>query len=523
MSILQIEHVTKQFGSLLANDDISLELHQGEILALLGENGAGKTTLMNILFGHYTADAGVIKVRGKPLQAHSTDAALKSGIGMVHQHFTLADNMSVLENIVLGTESLWSAWSNRSSAREKLNGLVDRLQLAVDLDVPVSSLSIGERQRVEILKALYRDVDILILDEPTAVLTPDEVDSLFQRLRLMVENGLSIIIISHKLNEILNISDRIVVLRHGKVAGEVKTQSVDRDELATMIVGHQIDRPVVETVQHGQVVLSLNDVTVVGSNKSKAALRQINLVVREKQIVGVAGVSGNGQKELAGLLSGTLKHDAGEFSFLGSSLKSVTPRKIQKYGVARIPEDRHELGVIGEMSIAENFLLEDLGEPPCWRAGSVINSGAVRQRARDLISTFDIRCASSDIPVSLLSGGNMQKLILARNLSGKPRFVLASQPARGLDEGAIAFVHSQLLQARDNGAGVLLITEDLEELLQLSDTIVVVNDGQLSDPMDASDLTVRQLGKLMTGDESAQSPPSLASNTAPQVDNSNAI
>ncbi len=505
MPVLEIQKVSKRFASLIANEEISLTLEQGEILALLGENGAGKTTLMNILFGHYTADSGQIKVFGNPLPSESTDAALAAGIGMVHQHFTLADNMTVLENVILGTEPLYALRTNKKNALSKINSISSQMGLNINPDILVAELSVGERQRVEILKALYRNARILILDEPTAVLTPQEVEGLFSMLRLMSESGLSVIIISHKLHEVLHISHRVVVLRRGRVVGEASTAEVDRDSLAEMIVGRQIERPTVHRLQRGEPVLTLESVSLTDKNNNRQLLETVDLQVCENEILGVAGVSGNGQSELAAVVSGTLAIDSGCFEMCGKDCRKVSARQLSRLGVARIPEDRHRMGIIGDMSVWENLLLEDLRQRPCWRAGFVADFRASKQRASELIELFDIRCASMDMPAKLLSGGNMQKLILARNFILQPRFILANQPVRGLDEGAIAFIHAQILQAKQRGSAILLISEDLDELLQLSDQIVVMHAGKLSVPYDTSKLTARMLGVLMTGGQLSKS------------------
>ncbi|MBX2881486.1 MAG: ABC transporter ATP-binding protein [Granulosicoccus sp.] len=497
MPLLEIRSISKRFGSLQANDAIDLALEQGEILALLGENGAGKTTLMNILFGHYAADSGSIAINGKVLPPESTDAALKAGVGMVHQHFTLADNLSVLDNIILGTESLWSLSSKIGRARDKLAGIMASLQLDVDLDTLVADLSIGQRQRVEILKALYRDATILILDEPTAVLTPQEVDGLFQLLREMVSNGLSIILISHKLNEVLSIADRIAVLRQGKLVAENSASSINRDELAELIVGRKISRPISKPITPGPPIIVLSDVSV--EHADRQSLENIDLDVNRHEILGIAGVAGNGQTALADLLSGISFPDSGTIDFALAPGGKLTATKLALNGAARIPEDRHTSGVIGDMSIWENLMLEDLGSLPCWKSGVILDRTAARERASQLIRAFDIRCASMDMPASLLSGGNMQKVIIARNFRRTPDFILANQPVRGLDEGAIAFVHQQLLNAREAGAGIVLISEDLDELLSLADQVMVIHRGKLSQPMRANLLTPRELGIQMTG------------------------
>jgi ABC-type uncharacterized transport system ATPase subunit len=499
MPILQINHVCKRFGSLLANDDISLELRAGEIVALLGENGAGKTTLMNILFGHYQADSGTINAFGKPLENHSPNDALERGIGMVHQHFTLADNLSVLDNILLGTESLWLPFSRRKGARIKLQSIMNEAGLSVEMDETVKNLTVGERQRVEILKALYRDAKILILDEPTAVLTPQEVDDLFILLRRMSAQGLAIIIISHKLQEVLAISDRVVVLRQGQVVGSAAIESVNREQLAEMIVGRQVERPQSTAKKPGAELLELKNIFVRDSNANRALLDNINLSVRAHQIVGIAGVSGNGQAVLAEVLSGMRTPDRGQFTLMGTIQKKPSPRQLTQQGLARIPEDRHTHGVVSEMNLWENLLLDELGEAPAWRMGSLLNRQAARNHANEVIELFDVRCNTAEQPAGLLSGGNMQKLILARNLTRQPTVILANQPTRGLDEGAIAAVHTLLLAARDQGAGILLITEDLDELLRLSDQVVVMHNGSLSQALPANDLSTRELGLRMSG------------------------
>lgn len=498
-AILSIRGITKHFGSLAANQDISLSLHTGEIVALLGENGAGKTTLMNILFGHYRADSGHMEAFGEPLDQHTPQEALERGIGMVHQHFTLADNLSVLDNIMLGTESLWKPFSRRTAARHRLHQIMDDAGLSVNIDSPVRDLTVGERQRVEILKALYRNVRILILDEPTAVLTPQEVDDLFVLLRSMASRGLAIIIISHKLHEVLAISDRVVVLRGGKVVGNAQTTTVNRNQLAEMIVGRAVERPRVEARPAGEELLALRAVTVQDKASHKHTLSNINLQVRAHEIVGIAGVSGNGQAVLASVLSGLCNPDEGDFVLQGENLNRASPRALTRKGLARIPEDRHSQGIVSEMSLWENLLLDEPGQEPVWRMGILLDRQTARQQARQLIEEYDVRCHNEEQPVGLLSGGNMQKLILARNLSRDPDVILANQPTRGLDEGAIATVHSLLIDARNRGAGVLLITEDLDELLRLSDRVVVMHDGHMSESLPCAGLTPRELGLRMSG------------------------
>jgi len=467
-------------------------------LALLGENGAGKTTLMNILFGHYLADEGSIEIDGTPLAPGSTEAAIDAGIGMVHQHFTLADNLTVLENITLGTESLWSWRQNSKAARQKLAAMSTEFGLLVNPDAEVADLSVGERQRVEILKALYRDARVLILDEPTAVLTPQEAEDLFETLRSLTAKGLAIIFISHKLHEILAISNRVAVLRRGTIVGEVETDKADRSLLAEMMVGKKVTRPKPRSMKHGEPILKLENVSTkniaIGSN-----LKNINLAINAHQIVGIAGVSGNGQAELADLLSGLYQHDSGAIELLGEKLKNISARDMLSRGVGRIPEDRHKSGVVGEMQIWENLISEDLRSKDTSKFGILLNKSKAMARAEKLIEKYDVRCKGAGAETKLLSGGNIQKLILARALSPNPSFILANQPVRGLDEGAIAYVQTQLLEARDRGVGILLISEDLDELLALSDRIAVMYHGTLSPSFENGSKTIAEIGLMMAG------------------------
>ena len=500
MANLTIKNISKRFGSLIANDGVSLSVAQGEVVALLGENGAGKTTLMNILFGHYLADSGTIEIDGEILPPGSTDAAIKAGVGMVHQHFTLADNMSVLENIMLGTESLWSLRSGVGAARKKLIRLAEEYNLQVNPDTEISQLSVGERQRVEILKVLYRGARILILDEPTAVLTPGETKQLLANLKSMVARGMSIIFISHKLHEVLEISDRVTVLRHGAVVGEIETADADKAILARMMVGRKVTRPKAQKLKAGESIIELKNISVISTDSTQPLLQDVSLCVREREIVAIAGVSGNGQRELAEILNGLRQWQSGDVFFKGRKTESSDAREFLKLGFGRIPEDRHNTGTIGEMSVWENLVSEKLRQTPLWKSGRVIDFSANRKLAQELIDKFDIRCSSIDTPARLLSGGNMQKLILARTLTANPKFILANQPVRGLDEGAIAFVHEQLLNARSAGAGILLISEDLDEIFSIADRVAVIYHGQLSDTLKVRNTSIEQIGAMMGGD-----------------------
>ena len=496
MPALAFKSITKRFGALVANDAISLQVEPGEVLALLGENGAGKTTLMNILFGHYQADEGIVEVDGRPLPGGSTDAAIKAGIGMVHQHFTLADNLTVLENITLGTESLWSWRQDKAGAHRKLEHLAETFGLVVDPEAPVRSLSVGERQRVEILKALYRDSHILILDEPTAVLTPGETEQLFRTLKALTSKGLAVIFISHKLHEIQAISDRVAVLRAGKLIGIVDTDATDRRTLAQMMVGRDVERPTLEPVATGDAVLDVQGLSLKGEGR-RLLLDDIDLTVCAHEIVGIAGVAGNGQGALADVLSGLRPDFEGRVDLLGKSVRGAAPRHLVERGVGRIPEDRQASGVVGEMSVWENLASEDLRSEAISRAGFIDQKSAVG-RADRLIETFDIRCEGAMAETRLLSGGNMQKLILARALSPEPAFILANQPVRGLDEGAIAYVQSQLLAARERGAAILLMSEDLDEMMAFTDRLAVIQDGRLSALRPTADWTIADVGLHMS-------------------------
>ncbi len=501
-TVLKLDQISKSFGPLLANDSISLELAEGEVLALLGENGAGKTTLMNILFGHYVADSGSVQVFGQTLPIGKPRAAIDAGVGMVHQHFTLAENMSVLENIILGTRPLFAFKRNSREALAKIHQLTAEFGLSVDPHALIRDLSVGEKQRVEILKALYRDARILIMDEPTAVLTPPEVERLFATLRQLIKRGLSVIFISHKLAEVMAISDRVAVLRNGKVVHEARTSMTSREALAEAMVGRKIPEPKREPKQSGEIILRLAQVTVYDKDR-KALLDQANLSLHAGEIVGIAGVSGNGQLQLANLLSGLLKQDSGRLVFRDHGDLVSSPTVMVKSGVGRIVEDRNSLGLIGDMTIAENLTAENYRDREFSHFG-FLRFRSIKAHAEKLIRAFDVRCPGVYAQVRKLSGGNMQKLVLARVLSKQPAVILAHQPTWGLDVGAAAYVHEQLLAARRRGAGVLLISEDLDELLQLSDRIQVIFHGQLSEPLHPDTLTLQELGLLMSGQRTKQ-------------------
>jgi simple sugar transport system ATP-binding protein len=495
--VLRLCGITKYFGPLAANADISLTLNGGEMLALLGENGAGKTTLMSILFGHYVADGGTVEVQGRPLPPGSPRAALTAGVGMVHQHFTLAGNMTVLENIMLGTEPLWGFRRNSARALAKLGSLMERFRLHVNPHAPVRGLSVGERQRVEILKVLYRDARILILDEPTAVLTPQESDHLFATLRELVNQGVSVIFITHKLREVMSASDRCVVLRHGRVVLETSTKATSAEELAKAMVGANIPQATRTPHPPGEEVLFLDSVRASAPDRG-ASLDELRLSVRAHEILGIAGVSGNGQALLADLLSGLVAPSGGSVVLRGQTVSRLTPAAMIRSGVGRVPDDRTGTGLVADMTVMENLSTEIYRLPGFSKRG-MLNFKALASRAAQLMDVFDIRCAGPGAPVRKLSGGNMQKLILARVLSQGPHLILANQPTWGLDVGATAAVHQHLLDAARRGAGVVLISEDLDELFQLSDRIQVMYQGHLSAPEDTTTVDRARLGLMMSG------------------------
>ena len=501
-----MRRITKRFGDLVANDDVSLSVDAGEILALLGENGAGKSTLMSILFGHYVADEGEIRVNGQPLPTGNPAAALAAGIGMVHQHFALADNLTVLENVVMGTEPLWQLFSRHRAAREKLLAVAQRFGLPVQPDVPVARLSVGERQRVEILKALYRGARILILDEPTAVLTPQESEALFATLSQMVDQGLSIIFISHKLGEVMRVSHRVAVLRAGRLVAQARTADTTQAQLAQWMVGHAMMPPVRRpAVSPGAPVCVLEDVGTERKGGGRERLSSVSLSLRSGEIVSVAGVSGNGQRALAEVLCGTLPATSGSLRLRGKPLQAL-PSWLVDQGVARIPEDRHAVGVIGDLPLWENAVAERLRTRAFSRL-TWIRRKVARDHADAVIAHFDIRGGGATTAARTLSGGNMQKLILGRALlpppgadeKAVPNLIVAHQPTWGLDIGAVAYVHDQLIAARDAGAAILLISDDLDEVLELGDRIAVMHDGHLTEARPYEDWTREEIGLAMAG------------------------
>jgi simple sugar transport system ATP-binding protein len=490
--------ITKRFLDVTANKDISFNLYKGEICALLGENGAGKTTLMNILFGYYSNDEGQIFIKGEKADLSSPRDAISRGVGMIHQHFALVPSQSVLENIIVGTDSGKGIFLDLKSAHRKLIELQERFGLQVDPEARVWTLSVGEQQKVEILKALYREVDILIMDEPTAVLGPTETADLFTTLRSLVKEGCSVVFISHKLNEVMEISDRIVVLRGGQVVAERRSDEINTRELANLMVGRELLENIEKKeLPPGQPVLKIQNLNALNDIKLPA-LRNLDLVVRENEIVGIAGISGNGQKELAEVLFGMRPPVDGFIEISSKPLKFGSPAAAIKSNMGRIPEDRMDTGLLMDLSVEENLILENHSSAEFHTFG-LMKSKRIQRFSQDLITRYSIKTAGRDAVTKSLSGGNLQKLMLARELAGKPVLIIASQPTRGLDVGAMEYIHQRILQERERGAGILLISEDLDEIFSLSDRIVVIFEGEIMGETQGTTASREQIGLWMSG------------------------
>lgn len=496
--VVRMSSITKRFLDVTANKDISFNLYKGEICALLGENGAGKTTLMNILFGYYASDAGQIFIKGEKADLSSPRDAISRGVGMIHQHFALVPSQTVLENIIVGTDSGKGIFLDLKSARRALIQLQERFGLQIDPDARVWTLSVGEQQKVEILKALYREVDILIMDEPTAVLGPAETTDLFTTLRSLAQEGRSVVFISHKLNEVMEISDRIVVLRGGQVVAERKSDEINTRELANLMVGRELLENIEKKeLPPGPPILKVENLNAL-NDKKLPALRNLDLVVRENEVVGMAGISGNGQKELSEVLFGTRPPLDGLIEISGKPLKFCSPAAAIKSDMGRIPEDRMDTGLLMDLSVEENLILENHSSGDFHSYG-LMKSKRIHRFSEDLIARYDIKTAGRDAVTKSLSGGNLQKLMLARELAGKPVLIIASQPTRGLDVGAMEYIHQRILQERERGAGILLISEDLDEIFALSDRIVVMFEGEIMGEARGATASREQIGLWMSG------------------------
>jgi simple sugar transport system ATP-binding protein len=490
--------ISKRFGAVQACAGVDLTLHAGEILGVLGENGAGKTSLMNVLFGTYTPDEGTIAVEGKPVAIRNSAAALQLGIGMVHQHFHLVPRHTVLENLLVGRAGREGRLKRRT-VLSRLAAITSDFHLALDPNRLVADLSIGEQQRVEIAKSLVRGARILVLDEPTASLTPREADGLFTALRAMASRGMGIIFISHKLGEVIALVSRLVVMRQGRLVAErVNSGDLSKQELARLMCGRDLRPPVRPPAKPGEPLLALDHVST--RPAGGVALRDISLTLRAGEILGIAGVSGNGQRELAELVAGMLVPDSGSIAIGGEPIAALGPRQMQAHGVGRVPEDRMTVGMIGALPLAESMVLPWIDRPPFSRLG-VIDRRRVREFAVAQIGRFDIRTAGPDARTATLSGGNLQKALLARELARQPRILLAAQPTRGVDVGATEFIHGELLAVRGKRGCVLLISEDLDELFQLADRIAVMYGGRILADIPIGAASIDRVGMLMAGVE----------------------
>ena len=496
--VLQVKNITKQFPGVLANDDVSITLNKGEIHTILGENGAGKSTLLNIIYGLYRPDQGEILVDGKPIELSNTLDAITHGIGMVHQHFMLVPVFTVTENIVLGSEITTAGMLNMREARRKVRSLSKEFGLEVDPDALIEELPVGIQQRVEILKALYRDAKILFLDEPTAVLTPQEVQDLFVVVESLRKRGVSIIFISHKLKEVLQISDRITVMRRGKVVGSTTPDESDERDLAEMMVG----RDVILTVDKApanpkESVLRVMNMTVLGDQKAKA-VKSINLEIKAGEILGIAGVQGNGQREFVEALTGLRPAQSGMMVLNGKPIHFNRPRQLVENHVSHVPEDRQKHGLVLPYSLIDNMVLCTYYQEP-YAKGLIRQDEAMLENAEKLIEQFDVRTPGANVPAANLSGGNQQKVIVARELSRPVKLLVVNQPTRGLDVGSIEYIHSQIVKIRDEGAAVLLVSAELDEILSLSDRISVMYHGEIVATMPREEATREGLGLLMAG------------------------
>jgi simple sugar transport system ATP-binding protein len=497
--------VVKRFpGGVVANDMVDFDLQAGEIHGLLGENGAGKTTLMNILYGFYQPDAGSIEIFGRPTAFRSPSDAIRMGIGMVHQHFKLVSDMTVAENVVLGLKSPKGLLTDLTSAETRISGLAEQHGLHVAPKTEIWQLAVGERQRVEILKALFRDAKILILDEPTSVLAPTEVKDFFNSLRGLKKSGISIVLITHKLDEVMDVTDRVSVLRKGRKVATQPTHDVNKERLAHMMIGEEIP-PIADktkTTQHG-VVLKVNRLRVF-DDRGIEAVKSITFDVRKGEILGIAGVSGNGQRELVQTIVGLRKPASGSLTVVGMDITGKTPRYVIDLGVAYVPENRNEDASVADFRIDENLILKDFGKPPvcntlAGKLPTLLNDREIGRRAEEAIKQFGIMTTGVSAKARSLSGGNLQRLILARELSGRPALIVVSQPTRGLDVAATEYVRSILIQQRNRGAAVLLVDEDLSELISLSDRVAVIYKGEIVGLLEPGHFNLEEIGLLMTG------------------------
>ena len=504
-NIIEMLHITREFPGIIANDDITLQLRRGEIHALLGENGAGKSTLMSVLFGLYQPEKGEIRKNGEVVKINNPNDATALGIGMVHQHFKLIDVFTVMDNIILGAETTRMGFLQKKEARAKVQALSEKYGLKVDLDAKGEDITVGMQQRVEILKMLYRDNEILIFDEPTAVLTPQEIDELMNTMREFAKEGKSILFISHKLNEIMSVADRVTVLRKGKYIGTVNTADTDKQSLSNMMVGRPVQLEVVKEPAHpGETVLKVEHFSVPGKGGHKHnAVNDVSFEVRAGEIVCIAGIDGNGQTEFIHGLTGLEKSSGGHLTLCGND---ITHASIRHRGrdMSHIPEDRHKHGLVLDFTLEQNMVLQTYLEPRFEHFG-FIDNGAVRQYAEKLIAQYDVRSGQGPVTIARsMSGGNQQKAIIARELDRQKSLVVAVQPTRGLDVGAIEYIHGQLVAQRDAGKAVLLVSLELDEVMSLSDRILVMYEGEIVGELDPKTTTVQELGLYMAGAKRAK-------------------
>ena len=496
--VLEVTGLTKRFPGVVANEDVSLSVHKGEIVALLGENGAGKSTLVKMIYGLYRPDEGEIRIKGETVRLSGPREAIRRGVGMVHQHFQLVPVFTVAENVILGNEPRKLSFIEKRKAIKEVTALAEKNGMAVDPKALVRDLPVGAQQRVEILKALYRQADILIMDEPTAVLTPQETDELLKTMKGFAANGVAVIFITHKLREVLAIADKIEVLRSGKVVGTTTPAEADQAKLAQMMVGRSVLLSVEKSIPSPKEIV----LDVVGlssdSDIGLPAIRSVDLTVRSGEIVGIAGVEGNGQRELVEALTGIRKSTATKFTINDENAIGAGPHEIHGMHVGHVPEDREKDGLVAQYSIANNMVLNRFDEPEFSRRG-IRNMDAVNSHATKLVKDFDVRTPSIKTPANSLSGGNKQKVVIARELSANPSLLIASQPTRGVDVGSIEFIHSQIISARDKGAAVLLVSAELDEVLGLSDRILVMYDGQIVAELEGASADRAEIGRLMAG------------------------
>lgn len=500
--IIEMLHITKEFPGIIANDDITLQVKKGEIHALLGENGAGKSTLMSVLFGLYQPEKGVIKVRNKEEKITGPLDANALGIGMVHQHFKLVENFTVLQNIVLGMETTKRGFLKMDDARKKVMELSEKYKLFVNPDALISDITVGMQQRVEILKMLYRDNEIMIFDEPTAVLTPQEIDELMQIMRDLVKEGKSILFITHKLNEIKAVADRCSVLRRGKYIGTVDVAETTAEEMSEMMVGRKVNLTVdKKAAAPGEVVLEVSSLSVEAKREGqkKKLVHDVSFKVRRGEIVCIAGIDGNGQTELIHAITGISDMSSGTVSINGEDMTRKSIRYKNTHGLSHIPEDRHKHGLVLEYNLAYNLVLQQYFEKD-FQSGTFLRNDKIYEYAKQLISDYDIRSSEGPFTTTRsMSGGNQQKAIIAREISKSPDILLAVQPTRGLDVGAIEYIHSQLIRQRDAGAAILLVSLELDEVMNLSDRILVMYEGEIVADLDPKNITVQELGLYMAG------------------------